>query len=60
MNRTEIRTFLANTARGFEDSWYRPFGGQVNRVEVEAHTNIFENSNFLRQYQQPERFQQFY
>ncbi len=60
VNRTEIRTFLANTSRGFEVSWYRPFVGQVNRVEVEAHTNVFENSNFLRQYERQERFQQFY
>ena len=60
VNRTEIRTFLAKTTRGFEVSWFSPFIGRVARVEVEASTNVFENSNFLRQYQQPERFQQFY
>lgn len=59
-NRTNIQTFLAHTARGFETTWYESFVGQVNRVEVETHTNVFENSNFLRQYQRPERFQQYY
>jgi len=59
-NRTEILTFLAKTSRGFEVTWFAPFVGQVSRVEAEANTNIFENSNFLRQYGGQERFQQFY
>lgn len=59
-NRTEIWTFIARTTRGFETNWYSPFVGVVARVEVEAHTNVLENSNFLRQYDRQERFQQFY
>ena len=60
VNRTEIRTFLAKTTRGFEVAWFTPLSGVVGSVEVEANTNVFENSNYLHQYQQPERFQQFY
>lgn len=59
-SRTNIQTFLAHTGRGFETTWYESFVGQVNRVEVETHTNVFENSNFLRQYQRLEKFQQYY
>jgi len=32
----------------------------MGKPVVEPNTNVFLNSNFLRQYQQPERFQQFY
>ena len=59
-NHTQIDTFLAKTTRGFELAWFTPFAGAVARVEVIPTTNLFLNSNFLRQYQQPERFQQFY
>lgn len=60
VNRTEIRTFLARTSRGFEVKWFKPFTGQVNRVIVEANTNLFENSNFLRTYGGGEKFKQLY
>lgn len=59
-NKTEILTFLAKTSRGFEVTWYSPFVGKVGRVEVAAYTNVFDNSNFLRQYGRPEEFQQYY
>ncbi|MEX1063882.1 MAG: hypothetical protein WD898_00105 [Candidatus Paceibacterota bacterium] len=60
VNRTEINTFLARTTRGFEVSWFAPFVGQVSRTDVEANTNIFQNSNFLRQYGGQERFKQLF
>lgn len=60
VNRTEILTFLAETTRGFEVTWYKSFAGEVSRVEVEADTDVFENSNFLQRYERQERFQQFY
>lgn len=60
VGKTEIRTFLAHTTRGFEGTWFAPFVGQVSRVDAEAMTNVFENSNFLRQYGGQERFKQFY
>ncbi len=58
--RTEIRTFLARTTRGFETTWFAPFVGQTNRADAEASTNVFENSNFLRQYGGQEKFKQLY
>jgi hypothetical protein len=50
VNKTQIDTFLSRTTRGFEVTWYAPFNGQVDKVDAEANTNLFENSNFLRQY----------
>src|SRR3989344_457463 len=58
--KTEIKTFLAKTTRGFEVSWVAPFVGQVFRVDAEATTNIFENLNFLRRYGGHEKFKQLY
>ena len=60
IGRTEINTFLAKTSRGFEITWFVPFVGDVVRVDAEANTDIFENSNFLRQYGGQERFKQMY
>lgn len=60
INKTEIRTFLARTTRGFEATWFAPFVGQTNRVDAEASTNVFENSNFLRTYGGGEKFKQLY
>ncbi len=60
VNKTDLMTFLAKTTRGFEVTWFKPFVGQVNRVDVEANTNVFENSNFLRLYGGQEKFKQQY
>lgn len=60
VNRTNIRTFLANTERGFGVSWFTPFIGNVSYVDAEANTNVFNNLNFLRQFGGSERFQQRY
>lgn len=60
VNKTEINTFLARTTRGFEVTWYTPFVGDITRVDPEANTDVFENSNFLRQYGGQERFKQMY
>ncbi len=61
VNSSEIRTFLAQTTRGFEAIWYTPFSGTVSHIDVEAQTNLFENSNFLRQYGgNQQKFQQLY
>lgn len=60
VGQTEINTFLAKTSRGFELTWFAPFVGNVARVDAEANTDVFENSNFLRQYGGQERFKQMY
>ncbi|MBX4211327.1 MAG: hypothetical protein KW806_00800 [Candidatus Yanofskybacteria bacterium] len=56
---TNIRTILARTERGFKVSWPFALPAAVQRVQVEATTNVFKNSNFLRTYGTPERFQSF-
>lgn len=60
VNKTNIFTFLARTARGFEVNWFAPFVGQTNRVDAEANADVFENSNFLRTYGGQEKFKQLY
>lgn len=59
VNRTELRTLLSKTERSFKVSWPFPFPG-VARTEVQASTNLFENSNFIKSYGTQERFQEFY
>ena len=59
VNRTEIHTFLAHTTRGFETSWFTKFPGTVARTYVEANTNLFAESGFIRTYGGQERFQTF-
>ena len=59
INRTEIHTFLGHTTRGFEASWFDAFEGSPLRVDIEAHANLFEQSNFIRTYGGQERFQEF-
>jgi len=59
-NKTDIRTMLAKTERFFEVKWPVSFKGEVSRIEVSAHTDIFKNSNFLKEHGTEERFQNFY
>lgn len=58
VNKTDIRTFLSKTERGFEVSWFSAFAGNVKTAEAEFNTNVFSNSNFLLRYGNQERFQQ--
>lgn len=58
-NRTDIRTFLSQTNRFFEVDWVNPLP-TPDRIDVEASTNVFENSNFLKRYGVPEKFQQLF
>lgn len=60
VNKTDIRTFLAKTSRGFEVSWFSPFVGQVASIDAEADSNVFEDDNFLLRHGGQERFQRFY
>jgi len=57
--KTNIRTILARSERGFKVSWPFVVSSEVARVQVEATTNVFKNSNFIRTYGAPERFQSF-
>lgn len=59
--KTDIRTFLSGTERGFQVQWPYPIDSNiVASVTIEATTNLFENSNFLKTYGTPEKFQKFY
>ena len=59
VNRTEIRTLLSKTERSFKVVWPFPLAGVV-RTDVQVSTNLFENSNFIKNYGTQERFQEFY
>lgn len=59
VNRTDIRTFLSRTERGFNVSWPVKLSETV-RQDVEVLTNVFENSNFIKRYGTQERFQKYY
>jgi len=60
VNRTDIRTFLARSERGFNVVWPFVLPGPAVRQDVEASTNLFENSNFIKSYGSQEKFQKFY
>lgn len=60
INRTDIRTFLAKTERGFNVAWPFTLSAPAVRQDVEVTTNLFENSNFIKSYGPQERFQEFY
>ncbi|TSC90509.1 MAG: hypothetical protein G01um10142_425 [Parcubacteria group bacterium Gr01-1014_2] len=60
VNKTDIRTFLARTDRFFEVRWLKLFKGEVRRVEIEAHTDVFKNENFINKYGTQENFQKLY
>lgn len=55
--RTTLTTFPSKTDRFYEIAWINSLPAP-DRVEVEANTNVFGNSNFLRKYGVPEKFQQ--
>ena len=60
INRTDIRTFLAKTARFIEVKWLKPFEGRVDRIEINAYTDVFKNENFLKEHGIQEKFQKLY
>ena len=60
VNKTDIRTFVSKSERGFNVAWPFALPGNVARQDVEASTNLFENSNFIKNYGTEEKFQKFY
>lgn len=59
VNRTEIKTFLSKTERGFHVQWPSEQKG-IFRTHFETSTNLFKNSNFIKSYGSQEKFQKFY
>ncbi|KKR02308.1 MAG: hypothetical protein UT29_C0004G0001 [Candidatus Yanofskybacteria bacterium GW2011_GWA1_39_13] len=60
VSKTDIRTFVSKTERGFKVTWPFALSGNAVRQDVEALTNLFENSNFIKSYGSQEKFQKFY
>lgn len=60
VNRTDIRTFVSKSERGFSVAWPFDLPGSAVRQDVEISTNLFENSNFIKSYGSQEKFQKFY
>lgn len=58
--KTDIRTFLSGTERGFQVQWPYSPDSEVANVAIEVSTNLFENSNFIKNYGTQEKFQKFY
>jgi len=59
-NRTDMRTLTAGEDRFFEVDWINQISETPDRVDVEASANIFNDSNFIKLYGIPEKFQGFY
>lgn len=60
VNKTDIRTFLARTERAFSVIWPFSINGNVARVDIRPSTNLFENSNFIKNYgSEVEKFQEY-
>lgn len=59
VGKTSIWTFLAHTERAFEIKWFEEFQNNIGKIEVQTHSNLLENSNFLRRFGEQERFQEF-
>ncbi|OGY68190.1 MAG: hypothetical protein A3I24_03105 [Candidatus Harrisonbacteria bacterium RIFCSPLOWO2_02_FULL_41_13b] len=57
-NKTEMRTLLSKSDRFFEVDWVNEVPENPDRIDVEASTNVFMNSNFIRSYGTQEKFQQ--
>ncbi len=60
VGKTDIRTFLSKSERGFNVAWPFVLSGSTTRQDIEASTNLFENSNYIKNYGSPEKFQKFY
>ena len=50
VNRTDIRTLVSRTERGFIVTWPFRIGSEVAKIETIPITNLFENLNFIKRY----------
>jgi hypothetical protein len=57
-NTTDVRTLPSRSDRYFKVTWPQALGKNLT-AQVEATTNVFENSNFIKRYGTQEQFQQF-
>lgn len=60
VNNVEISTFQARTERNFTARWPFLINRKIAKMEIMPSTNLFENSNFIKQYGSGvEKFQQY-
>ena len=60
VGKTNILTLPSNNQRYYKVFWPTQLSGDVSKVDVEATTNIFDNSNFLKIHGTEEQFQKLY
>ncbi len=60
VGKTDIRTFVSKSERGLTVAWPFALPGNATRQDIEALTNLFANSNFIKSYGSQEKFQKFY
>ncbi len=53
VNKTVQNTLDAQTQREFRLTWPSAFPGTIVRSEMEAETNVFDSSNFMKKYMAP-------
>lgn len=59
VNKTEAYTIPAGEERYFSTLWFSPLSDDVKSADMLADTNLFSDSNFMRRYGAPEKFQQY-
>jgi len=59
VNTTTINTFLSKSQRYFKVTWPYSIVGEGLTPQVQATTNVFNNSNFIRRYGTQEEFQKY-
>jgi len=48
VGRSSLRTLLAKENRDFSITWFNSFSETVDRIEVEAYTNVSDEQNFIK------------
>ena len=59
LNTTEIQALLSNQERHFIAAWFERIEEDVVSVEVEAETNLFDSSNYMKRHGAPEDFKDY-
>ena len=59
VNKTQAHTIPASEERYFSVLWFSPLVGEVKSVDVLADTNLFSDSNFMKRFGAPEKFQEY-
>lgn len=57
--RTDMQDFLRDTDRFFTIQWPYILPGNL-KIDARLESNFFENSNFIREYGKPEKFEKYY